>query len=117
MHTVKEKRAAPGFPLIRSCLSPSDLPVKGSDSLNCWENIEWGLLCMDDDSFNTSYSDWYFNYTKKKVKTETKQIAETVISESRKEEIPQVFHKFEDMFNNEVSPEDILDMLNSAFGK
>ncbi len=33
-------------------LKTEGLPIKGIDNLCCWENYQYALLCLNDDTFN-----------------------------------------------------------------
>jgi len=59
---VKIQRNDPVFRLTQPHLRTKGLPVEDLENINCWENLYFSLLCLDDDQF-----DIIFESKKKKI--------------------------------------------------
>ena len=65
------KRQNPGFQLIRMRLENQDLPVSDLEHIDHWQNIEFSLLCLEDEQFKPILQD---AERRAKLKEERKQI-------------------------------------------
>lgn len=78
------RRRDPAFQLIRLRLEQQKLPVCDLDYLNNWENVEFSLLCLEDEQFKPIYEDALMRQKMKEDKKNPKRAeTTTLLSESR----------------------------------
>lgn len=66
---VKVQRNDPVFRLTQPHLRTKGLPVFDLENINCWENLHYALLCLEDEQFEIIINSKEDN-KKKKVKIE-----------------------------------------------
>ena len=55
---MKAVRSKVVFPLVRKQLINAPLPISDNpEMIDTWENIEFSLLCLEDDNFDLIYND------------------------------------------------------------
>lgn len=57
MERVNQTRQQPAFRLVRPNIVESPLPIKDTENLLCWENLEHSLLKLDEEHFNILLED------------------------------------------------------------
>lgn len=68
---VKVQRSDPVFRLTQPHLRTKGLPIFDLEKINCWENLHYALLCLDDEQFDLIInSNVKEEQKKKKVKAE-----------------------------------------------
>lgn len=85
---VNKQRQDHVFRLVQPHLKTKGLPVEDLDNVNCWENLHYALLCLDDEKFEMIMK---YQYKDKNIETNEKSVKlEDMIVEDKRPEKGQM---------------------------
>jgi hypothetical protein len=81
---VNKQRQDHVFRLVQPHLKTKGLPIDDLDNVNCWENLHYALLCLDDEKFDMIMK---YQYKDKNIETIDKLVkVEDMIVEDKRPE-------------------------------